>query len=663
MRNFSDGSDDDEIDVTNNRFIFHFPSSNMGGNSGNQKIGASNNISSFQYSNTDKYEDKISELQKDKNRLLARIINLQNKIDQLEPYAEQSEELKEECKKLKKELNEKNKSYHDLSIQLKNKSSKCDRLEKKINDEKMQIKKEEEKKNNLIKAQKLDLKNSLRILTENFLKTIKFDLSLELNKSMINLVENFIKSLLIKDNSFHINISNNIKKYINTQNLKGKDYSKLTHINILILGPTGVGKSCLLNNTLKLKESEGAKESIGEFGTLGPPKGYESKLEPFLRIYDTEGFSTDGSFEKKMNTLINFIKEPIEKGDFDKIIHCIWYCVYNRFNEQEIMCLKKLRMLYSDDNLPIIIVMTKCYDIKDENDMKNSINEQLIEQKLVADIRGVVAKDKEIIQKRDKIDTNDDYFDSDEDKDEEENKIIFKKKGINSLIHCTKDKILKSLNSACFTSFIEKLKIKNKENIKTLSLKISEHIKTIFKNDIFNFPNIILNEDIFNKIKYLIKVVLNLFFQQVDVETDEIDYLMRQFMKNTTEIFTKEFKILFDSFVENKSNDLVNMQLNLQINKIRSFKENSNGNIIPKELFLDNNRKLIAKNYYEEFRIKLYYDFIGKIFDLIIEKIESYIIEDINKNFEKNDEIKNLMFKKIQDVIKDFVKNIYQKKV
>ena len=89
MRNFSDGSDDDKIDVINNRFIFHFP-----GNSGNQKIGASNNISSFQYSNTEKYEDKISELQKDKNRLLARIINLQNKIDQLEPYAEQSEELK-----------------------------------------------------------------------------------------------------------------------------------------------------------------------------------------------------------------------------------------------------------------------------------------------------------------------------------------------------------------------------------------------------------------------------------------------------------------------------------------------------------------------------------------------------------------------------------------
>jgi len=664
MHNFSD-----ELDEIYNSFFGNEAEGNMNGNSltqinnyNNNNFNNFNTFPNFQNSNNDISMMKISKLQEENRRLLNKIINIENQIDQLKPYVEYYEESKEKCSKLKKELDLKIKLCDDLNDKYKRTFNKYNKLEKELKDKKMKIKAENERKNDVIKSQKLDLENSLDILSQDFLKTIKFELSFEPNKNIINLVDKFIKSLFIKDKSLHINISNNIKNYINAENLKGNGYSKLTHINILILGPTGVGKSTLLNNTLKLQESEGAKESIGEVGTIGPPKGYESKKEPYLRIYDSEGFTADGSYDTKINSLINFIKEPIEKGNFDKIIHCIWYCVNNRFNEPEIISLKNMRNIYSDDCLPIIIVITQCYDEEDANKMKNSIKQILEEKKLIADIRGVVAKDKivKLNRKSNNLD-DDDFFDSDKEENEEENNIVFKKKGINSLILCTKDKILKSLNSACFTSFIEKLKIKNKENIKNLSLKINEKIKTYIKNKIFNSSNIILNNKIFDKIKKLIQITLKLFFEEINVENDEIDYLIRQFLNDIIDIFKREFKILFDSFLDDKSNDLAIMQLNLQTNKIRTFKENSNDNIKSKEVFLDNNRKLIFQRKCEEFKIKYFFDFIDKIFDILVEKIEGFVVGEIDINFEKNEGIKDLMIKKIQSVIKDFINNIYQK--
>ena len=134
-----------------------------------------------------------------------------------------------------------------------------------------------------------------------------------------------------------------------------KEFSKKTkHLNILLIGKSGVGKSTLINAILK---EDKAKTQLGRPCTKCN-EYYESEN---IRLWDTQGIELKK--EKNSGNVLKEAEELIKKnnnlGNSDKYIHCVWYCTTGqRFEDLEEKLVKNLINVYNDNWLPLIIVYT-----------------------------------------------------------------------------------------------------------------------------------------------------------------------------------------------------------------------------------------------------------------------------------------------------------------
>ena len=141
-----------------------------------------------------------------------------------------------------------------------------------------------------------------------------------------------------------------MNKFTESAKNKIKDFE---HLNILIVGPCGVGKTTLINALLKLN----LKTGIGAPQTqkIDP---HTSNEIPFLRLIDSKGIEKDPSVGVDF-TFAEISKYIKEMNDPDSYIHCIWYCwTGTRLEDIEIKLLKKLAKEYTLKDLPVIIVYT-----------------------------------------------------------------------------------------------------------------------------------------------------------------------------------------------------------------------------------------------------------------------------------------------------------------
>lgn len=132
---------------------------------------------------------------------------------------------------------------------------------------------------------------------------------------------------------------------------------KIQHLNILMVGRKGIGKSTLIKYMLDLSDDEfdGMNDDMKNFVP------FTSKKVKYLRLIRVKGIgfdeeSTPQSIKKKIKNYI----DDANNQSINKIINCIWYCLTDtRFEGEEKSLFKSLQKLYGDNNIPIILVYTK----------------------------------------------------------------------------------------------------------------------------------------------------------------------------------------------------------------------------------------------------------------------------------------------------------------
>ena len=283
-----------------------------------------------------------------------------------------------------------------------------------------------------------------------------FNKSKEYNKNDMKNFQDIISDLLKKED-YETKLSKDILKMLKDKplyNKNDKDNNPINHFNILVLGPSGVGKSTLINSILLLDENvDGAKTSVGTACTKGKPKEYSSNKIEGIRLFDTQGIEMgDYNIIKVKKDATELITKKIKSGDPDKYIHCIWYCVSEtRFHTEEQDCLRELMLSYHKNTIPIIIVYGKAVDIKIKNQMINEIN-KFIEQYKEQDLKVISILAKEMAN--------------------------VKPYGTKLLLETTRKKLEKALESSCYEGMRkEKLKQFQEEFNRNLNIAEDEEEK------------------------------------------------------------------------------------------------------------------------------------------------------------------------------------------
>ena len=315
----------------------------------------------------DKHQKEIMEMMKINQDNFLKLFNSKNS-EELEKYKRECEEndrkskiLEEQIENLKKE-NEKQYKEQEIKLQEALNNAKNEYEKKELERKQMAMQEKrlaEEKTFNEFQKLKEEYKNKeyekiINQLLENELQFCQE----EINKIIMDNIENFIENIFKIEDIDNI-ILTNLKEHIDK--IIANPSFFVEHLNILLLGPSGAGKSTLINSVFK---QEMCKTQKGEPCTKGEPKYYSSEntegYEKYIRLADSRGIEK-GEYDvtEVVNSAKKFINYYLNKKNPDEFVHLIWYCITGtRFETIEKEALIELSKLYTDNNLPIIVVYT-----------------------------------------------------------------------------------------------------------------------------------------------------------------------------------------------------------------------------------------------------------------------------------------------------------------
>ena len=226
-------------------------------------------------------------------------------------------------------------------------------------------------------------------IIEKYLKYIPNRKKIEFKEKIHQFYETVLNGI-VNDHDNHDNnsLKSFINKFIDDENILEKTSNKFdekrkeivknsnesrSKFNILVLGPTGSGKSTIINKFLEKKLT---KISFGDIGTVGFENYTTSNSE--YNFIDSQGLD----YQESIETYIKIIKDKIE--DYNKhpktFIDMIYYCTNNqtRFQPQEMALIQELEKIYDLERVPLIIIHT----------MTNSEKSHLAFKKFIEDKYG-----------------------------------------------------------------------------------------------------------------------------------------------------------------------------------------------------------------------------------------------------------------------------------
>ena len=231
--------------------------------------------------------------------------------------------------------------------------------------------------NQLRKSEEKTLKEKFIFFKTKFLSQVEQKYKQEFSKQRI--VFKSISEKIISHENGEFILTNKIRKNIleieqNTDNFSVK------HITILLVGKSGVGKSTLCNNLLRLPEDKKALTDIGKPVTQKSTI-YSNPPVNFLKVIDTAGIEIIG--ENKIENVITNCKETIEgqvnSADKNDMVSCIFYCFTgSRIEDEEVQFLDKLRKSLEGNTIPILYVYTQAVRQSAINGMKECIEKERI---------------------------------------------------------------------------------------------------------------------------------------------------------------------------------------------------------------------------------------------------------------------------------------------
>ena len=193
-----------------------------------------------------------------------------------------------------------------------------------------------------------------------------------LQKQNINFVNLLTKQIIDNEGGRKI-LNLKIKNEI--ENIKmNKEIFNVNYLTVMLLGVTGTGKSCLINNLL-FNGNEVAKENRLDIGTT-EIKPYQSVTVPYLRLVDSRGIEFEQAYSVNAigDSATEFIKEQFNSKDVNNFVHCIWYCISSdRFQNLERTFINNLIRTLKYSKIPVIIVLTQSCDEEKIAEMRNRI--------------------------------------------------------------------------------------------------------------------------------------------------------------------------------------------------------------------------------------------------------------------------------------------------
>ena len=389
-----------------------------------------------------------------------------------------------------------------------------------------------------------EYEQNLKEIKKNYFYSIRNDLQTKKEEYIkenladydIRKLEEVIKKVF-KEEKFSDLINLRVKEFIDQMKFE----SHTSYFNILVIGSTGVGKSTLINEVLKLDENSenSAKTGMGEPITLGEPHPYISDKVKGLRLWDSQGIDKSGyNINQLKNSVINLINNNAKENNPDNFIHCIWYCVSeHRFETVERDCLIELMKIYHDETLPILIPYTQCISEEAGEIMMKEIDKICMKENRKIKIIPVLAKDKKVGKKG--------------------NYTILPKYGIEDLLKVSFEKIEGAVKSACFHSIREQIKNNYKNSIKQKQQKIKTAIKGHLNTFNSNLPLNKLKEKILKLFEIVIKILI---FEEDETkllsENSKLNLL--NFLEEYTQICTEKLNEFMKKKVIEKSLELAN---------------------------------------------------------------------------------------------------------